>query len=71
MPWVSHLYAPDAAYSEITGKYYLYFGNGGSNIGPGLLRVRVNESWGSDTKAQKVTRAGALLEEAPPACHTS
>lgn len=33
MPWVSRLYAPDAAHSEVTGKYYLYFANGGSNIG--------------------------------------
>ncbi len=31
--WVHHLYAPDAAYSAATGRYYLYFPNGGSNIG--------------------------------------
>lgn len=33
MLWVSTLYAPDACYSPSTGKYYLYFPNGGSNIG--------------------------------------
>ncbi len=31
--WAGTLYAPDACYSAITGKYYLYFPNGGSNIG--------------------------------------
>ncbi|MFZ5895155.1 MAG: glycoside hydrolase family 43 protein [Myxococcota bacterium] len=31
--WASLLYAPDCAYSPATGKYYLYFPNGGSNIG--------------------------------------
>jgi arabinoxylan arabinofuranohydrolase len=33
LPWAGSLYAPDAAYSELTGKYYLYFPNGGANIG--------------------------------------
>jgi len=33
IPWAYHLYAPDCAYSEATGKYYLYFANGGSSIG--------------------------------------
>jgi arabinoxylan arabinofuranohydrolase len=31
--WASTLYAPDCAHSTATGKYYLYFPNGGSNIG--------------------------------------
>ena len=31
--WARRLYAPDCAYSEVTGKYYLYFPNAGSNIG--------------------------------------
>lgn len=31
--WTNTLYAPGAAYSEITGKYYLYFPNSGSAIG--------------------------------------
>jgi arabinoxylan arabinofuranohydrolase len=31
--WADKLYAPDAAYSEVTGKYYLYFPNDGSAIG--------------------------------------
>lgn len=33
VPWASSLYAPDAAYSEKTGKYYLYFPNSGASIG--------------------------------------
>lgn len=33
IPWAWNLYAPDACYSESTGKYYLYFPNGGTNIG--------------------------------------
>jgi arabinoxylan arabinofuranohydrolase len=31
--WTDRLYAPTAAYSETTGKYYLYFPNSGSAIG--------------------------------------
>jgi arabinoxylan arabinofuranohydrolase len=31
--WARILYAPDCAYSKVTGKYYLYFPNGGTNIG--------------------------------------
>lgn len=31
--WAALFYAPDAAYSAVTGKYYLYFPNGGSSIG--------------------------------------
>ena len=31
--WASLFYAPDAAYGAATGKYYLYFPNGGTNIG--------------------------------------
>ena len=31
--WTDRLYAPTAAYSEATGKYYLYFPNSGSAIG--------------------------------------
>jgi arabinoxylan arabinofuranohydrolase len=31
--WTDRLYAPTAAYSKITGKYYLYFPNAGSAIG--------------------------------------
>ncbi len=31
--WARLLYAPDCAYSKVTGKYYLYFPNGGTNIG--------------------------------------
>jgi len=31
--WTDRLYAPTAAYSEATGKYYLYFPNDGSAIG--------------------------------------
>lgn len=33
IPWASRMYAPDAAFSPTTGKYYLYFPNGASNIG--------------------------------------
>jgi arabinoxylan arabinofuranohydrolase len=33
IPWAYPLYAPDCAYSEVTGKYYLYFPNGGVSIG--------------------------------------
>ncbi len=33
IPWATRLYAPDGAYSEATGKYYLYFPNGGDSIG--------------------------------------
>jgi arabinoxylan arabinofuranohydrolase len=31
--WSNRLYAPDCAYSEATGRYYLYFPNSGSGIG--------------------------------------
>ncbi len=31
--WASTLYAPDCVYDEKSGKYYLYYPNGGSNIG--------------------------------------
>lgn len=31
--WADKLYAPDCAYSKVTGKYYLYFPNSGSAIG--------------------------------------
>ena len=31
--WAPYFYAPDAAYSTVTEKYYLYFPNGGYNIG--------------------------------------
>lgn len=31
--WAGLFYAPDAAYSAVTGKYYLYFPNGASSIG--------------------------------------
>jgi len=31
--WADKLYAPDCVYNEKTGKYYLFFPNGGSNIG--------------------------------------
>ena len=31
--WTDKLYAPSAAYSELTGKYYLYFPDAGSAIG--------------------------------------
>lgn len=31
--WARHLYAPDATYSETTGKYYLYFPDSGRGIG--------------------------------------
>ncbi len=31
--WTNTLYAPDCAFSPITGKYYLYFPNSGSGIG--------------------------------------
>lgn len=31
--WANKLYAPSAAYSAVTGKYYLYFPNEGSAIG--------------------------------------
>lgn len=31
--WAQYLYAPDAAYSEVTGKYYLYFPDSGRGIG--------------------------------------
>lgn len=33
MNWVDKLYAPDCVYNENTGKYYLFFPNGGNNIG--------------------------------------
>lgn len=33
VPWASTFYAPDTCYSAATGKYYLYFPNGASNIG--------------------------------------
>lgn len=33
VPWASSLYAPDACYGLQTGKYYLYFPDGGSAIG--------------------------------------
>lgn len=31
--WVKSLYAPDACFSEKTGKYYLYYPNSGSSVG--------------------------------------
>ncbi|HLV65967.1 MAG TPA: glycoside hydrolase family 43 protein [Polyangiaceae bacterium] len=31
--WTDRLYAPDCCHSPTTGKYYLYFPNGGSGIG--------------------------------------
>jgi arabinoxylan arabinofuranohydrolase len=31
--WANTLYAPDCAYSEVTGEYYLYFPSSGSGIG--------------------------------------
>ncbi|MFW6365057.1 MAG: family 43 glycosylhydrolase, partial [Spirochaetota bacterium] len=31
--WVTYLFAPDCAYSETTGKYYLYFPDSGDGIG--------------------------------------
>lgn len=31
--WAKSLYAPDACYGKSTGKYYLYFPNGGDSIG--------------------------------------
>lgn len=31
--WADKLYAPDCVYNEKTGKYHLFFPNGGSNIG--------------------------------------
>jgi arabinoxylan arabinofuranohydrolase len=33
IPWATSLYAPDCAYGEATGKYYLYFPNSSSGIG--------------------------------------
>lgn len=33
IPWAEFLYAPSAAYGAATGKYYLYFPDGGSSIG--------------------------------------
>ncbi|MBN2530666.1 MAG: family 43 glycosylhydrolase [Deltaproteobacteria bacterium] len=33
IPWAERLFAPDAAYSDVTQKYYLYFPNGGDSIG--------------------------------------